>query len=83
MASVTICNDFGAPLPPKKIFHDPEMHDDLIIHEEPDILKCKIKWAIGSITTKKASGVDGISVELFQIQKDDGVKMLHSICQEI
>ena len=55
----------------------------MITHLEPDILECKVKWALGSITTNKASGGDGISVELFQILKDDAVKVLHSICQQI
>ena len=55
----------------------------MITHLEPDILECKVKWALGSITTNKASGGDGIPVELFQILKDDAVKMLHSICQQI
>ena len=55
----------------------------VITHLEPDILECDVKWALGSITTNKASGSDGIPVELFQIQKDDAVKVLHSICQQI
>ena len=55
----------------------------MITHLEPDILECKVKWALGSITTRKASGGDGIPVELFQILKDDAVKVLHSICQQI
>ena len=55
----------------------------MIIHLEPDILECEVKWALGSITTNKASGDDGIPIELFQILKDDAVKMLHSICQKI
>ena len=67
----------------KKDLQDPDNHDGVIIHLEPDILKCDIKWALGSITTNKASGGDGISVELFQILKDDAVKVLHSICQQI
>ena len=58
-------------------------HDGVIIHLEPDILECKVKWALGSITTNKANGGDGIPVELFQILKDDAVKVLHSICQQI
>ena len=62
----------------KKDFHDPDNHDGVIIHLEPDILECEVKWALGSITTNKASGGDGIPVELFQILKDDTVKMLHS-----
>ena len=67
----------------KKDIHDPDNHDGVITHLEPDILECDVKWALGSITVNKASGGDGISVELFQILKDDAVKMLHSICQEI
>ena len=58
----------------------PDNHDDVITHLEPDILECKVKWALGSITMNKASGADGIPVELFQILKDDAVKALHSIC---
>ena len=58
-------------------------HDGMITHLEPDILECEVKWALGSITMKKASGGDGIPVELFQILKDDAVKVLHSICQQI
>ena len=65
----------------KKDLHDPDNHDDVIIHLEPDILKCKVKWALGSITTNKASEGDGIPAELFQILKDNVVKVLHSICQ--
>ena len=67
----------------KKDLHDPDNHDGLITHLEPDILECEVKWALESITTNKASGVDGIPVELFQILKDDAVKVLHSICQQI
>ena len=67
----------------KKDLHDPCNHDDVITHLEPDILECEVKWDLGSITTNKASGGDGISVELFQILKDDAVKVLHSICQQI
>ena len=67
----------------KKDLHDPDNHDGVITHLEPDILECEVKWALGSITMNKASGDDGISVELFQILKDDGVKVLHSICQQI
>ena len=67
----------------KKDLHDPDNHDGVITHLEPDILECKVKWALGSITTNKASGGDGIPVELFQILNDDAVKVLHSICQEI
>ena len=67
----------------KKDLHDPDNHDGVIIHLEPDILECDVKWALGSITMNKASGGDGIPVELFQILKDDAVKVLHSICQQI
>ena len=67
----------------KKHLHDPDNHDGVIIHLEPDILECKVKWALGSIIMNKASGSDGIPVELFQILKDDAVKVLHSICQQI
>ena len=67
----------------KKDFHDPDNHDDVITHLEPDILECEVKWALENITTNKASGGDGISVELFQILKDDAVKVLHSICQQV
>ena len=67
----------------KKDLHDPDNHDGVITHLEPDILECKVKWDLGSITTNKASGGDGILVELFQILKDDSVKELHSICQQI
>ena len=67
----------------KKDLHDPENHDGVIIHLEPDILEREIKWALGSITTNKASGGDGIPAELFQILKDDAVKVLHSTCQLI
>ena len=67
----------------KKDLQNPDDHDGVITHLEPDILECEVKLSLGSITTKKASGGDGIPVELFQILKDDGVKMLHSICQQI
>ena len=68
----------------KKYLHDPDNHDGVITHlVEPDILECEVKLALGSITTNKASGGDGIPVELFQILKDDAVKMLHSVCQQI
>ena len=67
----------------RKYLHDPDNHDGVIIHLEPDILKCEVKWALGSITMNKASGGDGIPVELFQILKDDAVKVLHSVCQQI
>ena len=66
----------------KKDLHDQDNHDDVITHLEPDILECEVKWALESITTNKASGGDGIPVELFQILKDDAVKVLHSICQQ-
>ena len=67
----------------KKHLHDPDNHSGVITHLEPDILECEVKWALGSITTNKASGGDGIPVELFQILEDDAVKVLHSICQQI
>ena len=67
----------------KKDLHDPDNHDGVITPLEPDILECEVKWALESITTKKASGGDGAPVELFQILKDDAVKVLHSICQQI
>ena len=67
----------------KKDFNDPDDHDGVITHLEPDILECKVKWTLGSITMTKASGGDGIPVELFQILEDDAVKVLHSICQQI
>ena len=67
----------------RKYIHDPENHNGVIIHLEPDILDCEVKCALGSITMNKASGGDGISVELSQILKDDVVKVLHSICQQI
>ena len=67
----------------KKDLHNPDNHDAVIIHLEPDILECKVKWALGSITMNKASGGDGIPVELFQILKDEAVKVLHSICHQI
>ena len=67
----------------KKDLHNPDNHDGLITHLEPDILECEVKWALGSITMNKVSGCDGIPVELFQILKDDAVKVLHSICQQI
>ena len=67
----------------KKDLHDPDNHDSVITHLEPDILECEVKWALESITMNKASGGDGIPVELFQILKDDAVKVLHSICQQI
>ena len=67
----------------KKDLHDPDNHNGVITHLEPDILECEVKWALGSITTNKASGGDGIPVELFQILKDHAVKVLYSICQQI
>ena len=67
----------------KKDFHDPDNHDGVITHLEPDILECEVKWAFGRITMHKASGGDRIPVELFQILKEDAVKGLHSICQQI
>ena len=67
----------------KKDLHNPNNHDDVITNLEPDILECEVKWALESITTNKASGGDGIPVELFQILKDDAVKVLHSICQQV
>ena len=67
----------------KKDLHDPDNHDDLITNLEPDILECEVKWALGSITTNKASGGNGIPVELFQILKDAALKVPHSICQQV
>ena len=67
----------------KKDLHDPDNRNCVITHLEPDILECEVKWALESITTNKASGGDGIPVELFQILKDDSVKVLHSICRQI
>ena len=67
----------------KKILHDPDNHDGVTTHLEPDILECEVKWALGSTTTNNASGGDRIPVELYQILKDDAVKVLHSICQQI
>ena len=67
----------------RKDLHDSDNHDCVITHLEPDILECEVKWALESITANKASGSDGITVELFQILKDDAVKVLHSICQQI
>ena len=67
----------------KKDLHDSDNHDGVTTHLEPDILGCKVKWALGSIAMNKASGGDGIPAELFQILKDDAVKVLHSICQQI
>ena len=67
----------------KKDHHGPDNHDDVITHLEPDILECEVKWALGIITMNKASRSDGIPAEVFQILKDDAVKVLHSICQQI
>ena len=67
----------------KKDLHDPDNHDGVITHLEPDIVECEVKWALESNSTNKASGGDGIPVELFQILKDDAVKVVHSICQQI
>ena len=67
----------------KKDLHDPDNHNGEITHREPGILECEVKWALGSITMNKARGGDGLPVELFQILKDDAVKVLHSICQQI
>ena len=67
----------------KKDVHDQDNHNGVITHLEPDILECEVKWALESITTNKASGGDGIPVELFQVPKDDAVKVLHLICQQI
>ena len=67
----------------KKYLHDPDKHDGVITHLEPDILECEVKWALGSITMNKESLRDRIPVELFQILKDDAVKVLHSICKQI
>ena len=67
----------------RKDLHDPDNHDGAITHLEPDILECEVKWALGSITMNKASGGDGIPAEPFQILKDDALKVLHSICQQI
>ena len=67
----------------KKGLHDPDNHDGVITHLEPDILECKVKWTLGTITMNRASGGDGIPVELFQILKDDAVNVLHSTCQQI
>ena len=67
----------------KKDLHDPDNHNDVITHLESYILECEVKWALGSVTLNKASGGDGIPVNLFQILKDDAVKVLHSLCQQI
>ena len=67
----------------EKGLNDPDNHDGMVTHVEPDVLKCEVKWALGSITANKASGGDGIPAELFKILKDEAVKELHSICQQI
>ena len=67
----------------KKDFHDPDNHNGVTTHIEPDILECEVRWALGRITMSKVSGGDGITVELFQILKDDAVKVMHSICHQI
>ena len=67
----------------RNVLNDPDNHDSVITHLEPDILECEVKWALGRITTNKATGGDGIPVELFKILKDDAVKVLHSISQQI
>ena len=67
----------------KKDLHDADNHDGVVTHLEPDILECEVKWALESITTNKTSGSDGIPAELFKILKDDVVKVLHSLCQQI
>ena len=67
----------------KKDLHDPDNHNSVITHLESDILKCEVKWALESITANKARGCDGIPVELFKILKDDAIKVLHAICQQI
>ena len=67
----------------KKKLHNPDNHDGVIAHLEPDILECEIKWTLGNMTTNKAIGGNGVSAELFQILKDDAVKVLHSICQQV
>ena len=67
----------------RKDLSDPDNHNGMIIHQEPNILECKVKQSLGSITTNKASGGDGIPLELFRILKDDAVKVLHSVCQQV
>ena len=67
----------------KNSLHDPDNHDGVITHLQPDILECEVRWALGNIIMNKASGSDGILAELFQILEDDAVKVLHSICQQI
>ena len=77
------CQEYTEELYKKKGLHNSHNYDGVNTHLEPDILECEVKWALGSITLNKASGVDGIPVELFQILKDDAVQVLHSICQQI
>ena len=67
----------------RKDLHHPDNHDSVITHLEPDILECEVTWALGSITMSKANGGDGIPIEIFQILKDDGVEVVHSLCQQI
>ena len=76
------CQEYAEELY-KKDLHNQDNHDGVITHLEPDILECEVKWALGSVTMNKASGGDGITTELFQIIKDDAVKVLHSVCQQI
>ena len=76
------CQEYTEELYEKDL-NDPDNHDGVITHLEPDILECEVKWALGIITMNKASGADGNTVELFQILKDDAVKVLHSTCQQI
>ena len=75
--------EYTEELHTQKNLHDPYNHDGMFTHLEPDILECEVKWALGSIIMNKASGGHGSPVELFQILKDDAVKMLHSICEQI
>ena len=76
------CREYTEELHTKDL-HDPDSHDGVITHQEQDILECEVKWALGNITTNKASGGDGSPAELFQILEDDAVKVFHSICQQI
>ena len=76
------CREYTEELRTKDL-HDPDSHDGVITHQEQDILECEVKWALGNITTNKASGGDGIPLELFQILNDDATKVLHSICQQM
>ena len=69
--------------PYKRYFHDLDNHDDVVTHLEPNTLECEVKWALGSVTTNKASGDEGIPAELFQILKDDSIEVLHTMCQQI